>query len=256
MIHINHKKEVFSLAFLLVAALAFLMVFKEKTVTTSTKAGERELPIYCVDTAEKKIALTFDAAWGNEDTGKILEILERQDVKVTFFVTGGWVDKYPDDVKAIAAAGHEIGNHSQNHKHMSKLDATQIKSELGSVKEKADALTGQNMILFRPPYGDYNNSLITEATKNGYYTIQWSVDSLDWKDYGVENIINTVCNHKNLGPGAIILCHNGAKYTAEALEPMIVKLKEQGYTFVKVSELIYQGEFHMDAAGKQHAGEK
>lgn len=89
------------------------------------------------------------------------------------------------------------------------------------------------------------------AKENGYYTIQWDVDSLDWKDYGVDNIINTVVNHKNLGNGSIILCHNGAKYTAEALEAVITGLQEKGYEIVPVSELIYKDNYHMDVTGRQ-----
>ena len=86
-----------------------------------------------------------------------------------------------------------------------------------------------------------------------YYPIQWSVDSLDWKNYGVDSIITTVCNHKALAPGAIILCHNGAKYTADALDTMLTSLEEQGYTIVPISKLIIKKNYHMDATGKQIA---
>lgn len=168
-------------------------------------------------------------------------------------MTGGWVNSYPDDVKAIAAAGHDLGNHSQNHKEMSKLNASEIKEELTSVHNKVKELTGVEMNLFRPPYGDYDNDLITTATSLGYYTIQWSVDSLDWKDYGVDSIIKTVVNHKNLDSGAIILMHNGATYTADALENVITGLKNQGYEIVPISQLIHTGKFHMDHTGKQFA---
>ena len=108
------------------------------------------------------------------------------------------------------------------------------------------------MSLFRPPYGSYNNELIEIASDCGFYTIQWDVDSLDWKDYGVDSIINTVCNHKHLGNGSIILCHNGSKYTAQALDTLITNLKAQGYEFVKLSELIYTDNYYMDHEGRQH----
>lgn len=241
-------------AFLLLAVAAILFCRHTSAVLpANTTVGNRELPVYCVDTTEKKVALSFDAAWGNEDTSRILEILKEQDVHVTFFMTGGWVESYPDDVKAIAAAGHDLGNHSQNHKEMSKLNASEIKDELQSVHNKVKELTGVEMTLFRPPYGDYDNDVITTATSLGYYTIQWSVDSLDWKDYGVDSIIKTVVNHKNLDCGAIILMHNGATYTADALESVITGLKNQGYEIVPISQLIHTGEFHMDHTGKQFA---
>lgn len=222
-----------------------------ENVSVSSSVNGRELPIYCVDTDEKKIALSFDAAWGNEDTAKILEILDKHNVKVTFFMTGGWVESYPDDVKAILAAGHDLGNHSENHKNMSQLSDEEKKEELMSVHQKVQELTGYEMFLFRPPYGDYDNAVVNVAKDCGYYTIQWDVDSLDWKDYGVDSIIKTVTEHKHLGNGSIILCHNGAKYTAQALDMLIAKLKNEGYTFVPISELIYKDKYHMDHEGRQ-----
>lgn len=146
-----------------------------------SRYGKKNLPIYSVDTSEKKIALTFDAAWGNEDTSQILDILDKHQVKVTFFMTGGWVESFPEDVKAIAARGHELGNHSQNHKYMSKLSDSDKESELVSVHNAVKELTGIDMHVFRPPYGDYNNDVVRTAFECGYYTIQWDVDILDIK---------------------------------------------------------------------------
>lgn len=227
--------------------------FKNTSVESSSRAGERELPIYCVDTEKKQVGLSFDAAWGNEDTEQILEILEKHNVHVTFFMTGGWVESFPEDVKKIAAAGHDLGNHSENHKNMSQISKEEKISELMEVHNKVKELTGIEMNLFRPPYGDYDNEVVLTAMECGYYPIQWSVDSLDWKDYGVQDIIDRVTRHKALENGAIILCHNGAKYTAQALEGLITGLQEQGYEIVPISQLIYKENYHMDASGKQIA---
>lgn len=134
---------------------------------------------------------------------------------------------------------------------MSQLSDSEKETELMSVHDKVKALTGYEMFLFRPPYGDYDSAVVTTAKKCGYYTIQWDVDSLDWKDYGVDSIIKTVTEHKHLGNGSIILCHNGAKYTAEALDTMITTLKDKGYTFVPLSELIIKDNYHMDHEGRQ-----
>ncbi len=239
----------------IVLALAMALTgsynYLENLISVSSNVNGRELPIYSVETEEKKIALSFDAAWGNEDCREILEILKKHNIKVTFFMTGGWVETYPDDVKAICEAGHDLGNHSENHKNMSQLSDDEKTQELMKPHEKVKELTGVEMNLFRPPYGDYNDAVILNAKKNGYYTIQWDVDSLDWKDYGVENIIDTVVNHENLQNGSIILCHNGAKYTADALDTMICGLKEKGYEIVPISELIYQDGYHMDVTGRQ-----
>ena len=233
------------------AVLRGLILTAGSSIRVSNSVNGRELPIYCVETKEPKIALTFDAAWGNEDTQKILEVLKKHDVHVTFFMTGGWVENYPDDVKAILAAGHDLGNHSENHKNMSQLSDAEKKEELMKVHDKVRTLTGYEMFLFRPPYGDYDNAVVNVAKDCGYYTIQWDVDSLDWKDYGVDSDIKTVTEHKHLGNGSIILCHNGAKYTAQALDTLITKLKEKGYTFVPVSELIYRDGYHMNVEGRQ-----
>lgn len=222
-----------------------------KAISVSSSSNGRKLPIYCVDCKEKKVALSFDAAWGNEDTAEILKILEKHNVKVTFFMTGGWIEKYPEDVKAIAAAGHDLANHSENHKHMSQLSKEQCKEEILKAHNKVKELTGVDMNLFRPPFGDYNNTVIEATNELGYHCIQWDVDSLDWKDYGVDSIIKTVCKHKHLGNGSIILCHNGAKFTKDALEDMIAGLQEQGYEIVPVSQLIHTGEYYMDHEGRQ-----
>ncbi len=228
-----------------------ITTFVPEAISVSSTINGRELPIYCVDTNEKKVALSFDAAWGNEDTQKILDILEKHNVHVTFFMTGGWVENYPEDVKAILEAGHDLGNHSENHKNMSQLSNEEKEQELMKVHEKVKTLTGYDMFLFRPPYGDYDNEVINTAAKCGYYSIQWDVDSLDWKDYGADSIIRTVCDHKHLGSGSIILCHNGAKYTAQALDTLLTNLKAQGYQIVPVSELIYRDGYHMNAEGRQ-----
>ena len=243
------KYGIFALAAF--AVLRGLILTAGSNIRVSNSVNGRELPIYCVETKEPKIALTFDAAWGNEDTQKILKVLKKHDVRVTFFMTGGWVENYPDDVKAILAAGHDLGNHSENHKNMSQLSDAEKKEELMKVHDKVRTLTGYEMFLFRPPYGDYDNAVVNVAKDCGYYTIQWDVDSLDWKDYGVDSIIKTVTEHKHLGNGSIILCHNGAKYTAQALDTLITKLKEKGYTFVPVSELIYRDGYHMNVEGRQ-----
>ena len=241
------------LSILLAIAIALVGSYKYigGYVTVSSNVNGRELPIYCVQTDEKKVALSIDAAWGNEDTQEILNILKNNDVHVTFFMTGGWVEKYPDDVKAIYEAGHDLGNHSETHPNMSQLSNEQKTEELMLVHKKVKELTGEDMYLFRPPYGDYDDEVILNAKENGYYTIQWDVDSLDWKDYGVDSIVDTVVNHKNLGNGSIILCHNGAKYTKDALDAMINGLQEKGYEIVPVSELIYKDDYHMDVTGRQ-----
>lgn len=237
---------------LLLIGYAF-MHFVVPSVKITTAPQPRKIPIYSVDTDKKQVALSFDAAWGNEDTKTLLDILAANNVKTTFFMTGGWIKSYPEDVKKIAAAGHDIGNHSENHKQMSQLTAEACREEIQGPHDKVSALTGIEMTLFRPPYGDYNNQLIETSNSMGYHVIQWSVDSLDWKDYGADSIVSTVLNHKNLTDGAIILMHNGAKYTKDALDRIIVGLKDKGFEIVPVSQLIYKDHYYTDNTGKQIA---
>ncbi len=243
------KTGIVVLTFLVLMVLGIRYIPTAISVTNS--ANTKKLPIYCVDEKDNEVALSFDAAWGNEDTAEILEILALRNVKVTFFMTGGWVETYPDDVKAIAAAGHDLGNHSENHKHMSQLSKEECKDEILKTHNKVKELTGIDMSLFRPPYGDYNNTLIDAAGELGYHCIQWDVDSLDWKDYGVDSVVDMVVNNKHLGNGSIILCHNGAKYTKDALEAMIEGLQDKGYKIVPISQLIYTDDYYMDHEGRQ-----
>lgn len=245
------KKINWKILFMIAVLLIGAGVGLSQTVNVSKTVNGRELPIYSVETDEKKVALSFDAAWGNEDTQLILDTLAKYNVHVTFFMTGGWVESYPEDVKKIQEAGHDLGNHSENHKNMSQLSDAECQEELMKVHNKVKELTGVEMNLFRPPYGDYDDHVITNAKSCGYYTIQWDVDSLDWKDYGVDSIIKTVTEHKNLQNGSIILMHNGAKYTAQALPTVIETLQAKGYEIVPISELIYKEDYHLDVTGRQ-----
>lgn len=225
----------------------------DRAVEVSSTYGDRELPIYSVETEEKKIAISFDAAWGAEDFNKIMEILDKHEIKTTFFMTGEWVENYPDCVKTLVEKGHDLGNHSATHPDMTTLSKEKQRAQIMDVHNAVKELTGYEMELFRPPYGAYNNDVIRTCYEVGYFPIQWDVDSLDWKDYDAARIISNVCNHDSLGNGSIILCHNGAKHTAEALDEMLTNLKNQGYEIVPISELIIRENFHMDVTGKQIA---
>lgn len=176
-IHKWRKRGIFVTA--LALALFGSVQYIRETVSVSSNVNGKELPIYCVQTDEKKVAISFDAAWGNEDTAKLLEILKKHNVRATFFMTGGWVESYPDDVKAIKEGGHDLGNHSENHKNMSQLSKEEQTQELMKVHEKVKKLTGVDMKLFRPPYGDYDDQVVLNAKENGYYAIQWDVDTGD-----------------------------------------------------------------------------
>ena len=209
----------------------------------------RKLPIYYVKTDEKKIAISFDCAWGVDYTDKLLDTMEKENVRCTFFAVEFWSAKYPEYLKKIADAGHEIGTHSATHPYMSKLDKKTVIKELTTSKEIIEKTTGKKVELFRPPYGDYGDLLIDTAAELGLYTIQWSVDSLDWKDLSANEIKKRVVSKAH--NGAIVLFHNQGLHTFEALPEIISELKSQGYEFVPIGELIYRGNYSMGADGAQ-----
>ena len=211
---------------------------------------ERLLPIYCVETSEKKIALTFDAAWGADDTDTLIAILQQYNATATFFVVGEWVDKYPNEVKKLSDAGFDVMNHSATHPYMTHLSESAIKEQLQICNEKIAAITGKTPKLFRPPYGDYDNKVISTVESVGMKTIQWDVDSLDWKETAtVESIVTRVTSKvKN---GSIVLFHNDADHTPEALPIILEKLTAEGYTFVKAADLIYWDNYQILHDGTQ-----
>lgn len=209
----------------------------------------RDLPVYSVEREDKKIAISFDCAWGTDYTDKLLQVLEREQVHATFFMVEFWAEKYPDYVKKIDEAGHEIGTHSATHSYMSKFSEEQIRAELASSSEAIETVTGKRPELFRAPYGDYNDRLIRTAREEGFYTIQWDVDSLDWKNLSANDIAMRVIGR--VQNGSIILCHNNGEHTAEALPIILDTLKNKGYEFVPIGQLIYRDNFTVDANGRQ-----
>lgn len=244
------KKALFCLC--LAFAVAFLSIFCgagwNKTLTTTASA--KRLPIYCTDNNKKQIAISFDAAWGNEDTGLLIDILAKHNIKTTFFVVGEWVDKYPESVKQLADAGHEIMNHSDTHPHMPTLSVQQMTDEINVCNDKIEKITGRRPTLFRAPYGEYDNNLIDALSSLNMFCVQWSIDSRDWKeDYTAEKIVDGVVN--NVKSGDIVLFHNAAKNTTEALPIILEKLLSDGYEILPISKLILTNNFYINHEGRQ-----
>jgi len=220
-----------------------------QSIATVANAN-RLLPIYSVEREDKVVALSFDAAWGADYTDELLAILAHTNVRATFFLVGFWVEKYPAMAFTIAEAGHEIGNHSMTHPHMTTLSVSEIEHEISRTHALIEEATGQKARLFRPPFGDYNNRVIETLDALGYYTIQWSIDSLDWKQTATsQSIYERVVTR--LHNGAIILFHNNATYTPQALLPIITTLKERGYSFVPIGDLLLDGEWYIDRSTGQ-----
>ncbi len=191
---------------------------------------------------------TLASPWGNEDTQMLIDILNSYGVKATFFVVGSWAEKYPESVKALADAGNEVMTHSDDHAHFSKLSAQEIRANITAGCDKIEKITGVRPTLFRCPYGEYDDHVIQTLTDMGMKTIQWDVDSLDWKELSAPEITKRV--KAGVTSGSIVLYHNAAKHTPEALPGIIEYLLSEGYTIVPVSELLLDGDYEMDHTGR------
>lgn len=242
----KQRKAIGALGLVLAVVLIFLAV-NSPTIISASKT-DRKLPIYCVERDDKRVSLTFDAAWGNEDTQQLIDILGQYGVKATFFVVGDWVDRYPESVKELHDAGHEVMTHSNDHAHFAQLSPEQIRDNINVSCDKIEAVTGVRPKLFRCPYGEYNDTVVETITGMGMYTIQWDVDSLDWKDLGAAEITQRVTG--KVQSGSIVLFHNAALHTPEALPGIIEYLQSNGYNIVPVSEILLEGEYEMDHTGK------
>ena len=247
------KRSLLALAICLLAGVAAIGVtVSSATQAVQTAAVPKENPIYRVASDKKQVAISFDAAWGNEETAQLLDILDKYHVKATFFLVGDWVEKYPDDVKTIAQKGHDIGNHSDTHPHMPQLTQDCAQAEVAACNVKIKALTGKTPTLFRPPYGDYDNMVVDTVKKLGMYCVQWDVDSLDWKDPTPEQMCKTVLD--KVCDGSIVLMHNGAKNTPAALASIIEGIQAKGFEIVLIKDLIPEGEYYTDVQGELHLG--
>lgn len=214
-----------------------------------TSSSERALPIYNVKTEENKVALTMNCAWSADDIDRILETLEKNEVKITFFIVGEWAEKYPEAVKKIYEAGHEIGTHSNTHPHVEQLSAEKNLEEIKLGVEKLQKITGEQTRLYRTPYGEYNDTVINTARENGYYTIQWNIDTLDYKGLTGDEMWGRI--KEKLQKGSIILTHNGTEHTADSLDMLLKNIKTNGYQVTTVSDLIYKDNYIIDNNGTQ-----
>jgi polysaccharide deacetylase family sporulation protein PdaB len=233
----------------LVAILLASLVVITNTGTLYFGYAKRLVPIYSVETNEKKVALTFDAAWGSDKTEKIINTLKDAGVSATFFLVGFWTEQNADKVKLIDSAGFDIGTHSNSHPKMSTLSEFQMNNELKTSMELITKITGKQVNFFRPPFGDYNDKLIEVAGNLKLKTIQWDVDSLDWKGLSANEILARI--KQGVKNGSIILFHNNSDHILEALPLIINYLKNSGYKMVKISELVYEENYHIDNNGLQ-----
>ena len=245
------KKKSFWLAIIAIISMVMLSIPYEGGASASVFFGSapRLVPIYSVETDGKRVAMSFDTAWGADKTQGILDILKEYNVNATFFMVGFWVEEYPELVKAIDEQGIEIGTHSNTHPDFVKLSEEQMKLELTTSIDLIKNITGKDVKLFRAPYGSYNNTMLNLTDSMGLKTIQWDVDTLDWKGLsGLEICERVMSRVKN---GSIILCHNNADHVLDALPIMLERLINAGYEIVSVGELVIEDDYYIDNLGVQ-----
>ena len=245
---IGRKKSIW---FLLGAALYILVILLGlgNMAASLVSAGNRELPIYSVQREEPLVALTFNCAWETNDIPQLLDLLEKENIKATFFLVGQWVERYPDSVRQIAAAGHEIGNHSYSHVDFVGEQENIILQQMDKTDALIRDLTGTSPGLARVPSGSYDSRVIRLLRRQGYEVIQWDVDSVDWQKPPADEMTRKVV--ENVQNGSIVLFHSGADTTMEALPDVIAGLREKGYRFTTVGNLLLKGETVTDHTGRQ-----
>ena len=231
--------------------LVMINMFTAKEyIAQASKQYNEDIPIYSVECDERKCAITFDCAWGADDIPDILDTLDKYKAKGTFFIVGLWSQKYPDTVKLISDRGHEIANHGYSHAHMAQIPEEKIKEEILLCTDILEKITGVKISLFRPPYGEYNSTTIKVAKNLQYQTIQWDVDSLDWKkSMTKEDIFKRVT--QKTSNGSIILFHNDTPHTAKLLPEIIANLTNEGFAFLPISEMILRENYEIDHSGRQ-----
>ena len=239
-----------SIIFILIILILIAFVVK-KFANVSVLSSQKVLPVYSVETDKKEIAITFDAAWGAEDTDELIDILNKYNAKAAFFCVGNWLDKNKEAAKKLSNNGHIIANHSNSHKHLDTLSQQAFLQDVKLCNDKIYEITNKQPVYYRGPYGEYNNQCVNDIRSIGMEYIQWDCDSIDWKKgISVEQIINNTM--KNLGPGSILLFHNGLENTPTALNIILNDLQKQGYKFVSLDELILRDDYYIDNNGKQH----
>jgi len=229
--------------FIAVAVLfAGAIVYSEQKNVSVFSSGE-PAAVYSVQTDKKWIALTFDISWGDKRTDPILKVLEDKNIKkATFFLSSPWSQSHPDIVQHIKKDGFEIGSHGHKHTNYSSLSDEDIRKQIATAHGILTEIVGTPPKLIRLPNGDFDKRVLRIAGELGYTVIQWDTDSLDWMNKGVDNIVERVVSKAH--PGDIVLMHasDSSKQTHEALPQIIDQLRDKGYEFVSVSDLMKQAQ--------------
>ncbi len=175
----TRKQVLRAVSMALLGVIALIVVIFAVVNAVTASAEEVKIPIYSVDRGDNKIAITFDCAWGNSNTDELLEILSEANAKATFFVTGEFCDSYPEDVKKFYEAGHSVQNHSDAHPHVKGMNINDLIADTRECSRKIKMITGEEPVLYRAPYGEFDNNVMTTVEGMGLKVIQWDVEGYD-----------------------------------------------------------------------------
>jgi peptidoglycan/xylan/chitin deacetylase (PgdA/CDA1 family) len=218
--------------------------------STSAVSKSQVISLGSVKAGTKQIALTFDSGWLFDNTIPLLDLLDDYGIKATFFPRALWAfnpanpgTSYPELAREIVNRGHTMGNHSLTHPHMKALGREEIRHEIRESTRIIQEVTGVRPYLFRPPFGEYSQEILTILGEEGYpYTIMWTVDTHDWADkingktVTVDYIVQRVL--ANASDNGIILMHVGGAKTVDALPHIVNGLKDMGYNFTTVDKML------------------
>lgn len=234
-------KKLKRLAFLIVALLFTASIIMNEKENITVFSQQEPFAVYSVPTEKKRISLTFDISWGNERLGPILDVLEEKKVtQATFFLSAPWSKEEPELTKRIVEADFEIGSHGYKHTNYTALEDDEVRTQIRTAHAILNETTGKNPNLIRLPNGDFDQRVLRIANELNYTVIQWSIDSMDWKKIGADQIVEKVIS--NVEPGGIVFMHasDSSVHTHLALPKIIDELRSQGYEFVTVTDLLNQ----------------
>ncbi len=218
-----------------IAIVALMGVSLKNQALVSTANKEYNGTIYAGDKNSNNISIMINVYWNTDELKQMLEILEAENIKTTFFVGAAWAKDEPELLKTMIAAGHEIGNHGTNHKEHGKISYEKNLSEIQTCHELVKTLTGVQMELFAPPGGSYSSLTTKAAEFLGYKTIMWTRDTIDWRDKNTDLIVSRATT--NMSGGDLILMHP-TKNSVEALPKIIAHAKAKNLSVVPVSQTL------------------
>lgn len=228
--------------YMIVGLAAFFtagILYVEAPFLTVFSPDDDPVAIHRVEAEKPELALTFDISWGEEQLGPILETLEEEGIEyATFFVSAAWAERHPDLLQSIVESGYEIGSHGYRHEHYTRWEDDQIKNDIQQAHRVLSELTETAPQYLRPPNGSFDQRVLDVAASLDYEVIHWSIHSHDWENPGVDMIVENVTT--NVENGDIILLHasDSAEQTSEALPIALRKLKDDGFSFVSISQLV------------------